>query len=240
MKKLDPIYFALDFESGKEALSFLNEHSLEGIPVKVGMELYYKEGASIIHALKKNGHSIFLDLKLHDIPETVSRSMRSLAGLDIEVINVHAQGGAEMMQAAKRGLEEGAAGEVPLLLAVTVLTSSDQKMLNEEMLVNHSLSDVVKHYGQLAEKCGVDGVVCSVSEAAIIKKETNLAALTPGIRLSGGEKHDQKRVATPAVAEEKGSDSIVVGRAIRDARQPEKTYQQIKEAFQHAKSVHHS
>ncbi len=233
LKKLKPLYFALDFQTGDEALDFLERHHLTGIPVKVGMELFYKEGPSIIHRLKENGHEIFLDLKLHDIPETVRRAMRGLASMNIDVVNVHAQGGEEMMRSAKLGLEEGAQDHVPILLAVTILTSSDQKMLEEELLIDHPLTDVVKHYGTRADKCGVDGAVCSVEEAEIIKKHTALAALTPGIRLPGGEKHDQKRVATPEKARENGSDAMVVGRAIRDAEKPGEMYRKIKEAFQH-------
>lgn len=231
MKKLQPVYFALDFETGEEALSFLQENKLNGIPVKVGMELFYMAGAKIIADLKSKGHPIFLDLKLHDIPETVRRSMRNLAKLDVDVVNVHAQGGKEMMEAAKQGLQEGASAELPVLLAVTMLTSSDQRMIEDELLLNRPLEDMVLHYSTLAEESGVDGVVCSVSEAHMIKKRTGLVTLTPGIRLHEGSKHDQKRVATPEEASEKGSDSIVIGRTIRDAENPETTYLNIKEAF---------
>lgn len=240
MKKLKPLYFALDFQTGNEALDFLERHQLAGIPVKVGMELFYKEGPNIIHQLKEKGHEIFLDLKLHDIPETVRRAMRGLAGMNVDVVNIHAQGGEEMMKAAKIGLQEGAQGHIPVLLAVTVLTSSDQKMLEDELLIDHPLADVVKHYAGRAEKCGVDGVVCSVEEAEIIKKHTALAALTPGIRLAGGAHHDQKRVATPEKALENGSDAMVVGRAIRDAEKPREMYRKIKEAFQHGSINTHS
>ncbi|MGR9050228.1 orotidine-5'-phosphate decarboxylase [Halobacillus faecis] len=239
MKKLKPLYFALDFQTGNEALDFLERNHLTGIPVKVGMELFYKEGPTVIHQLKEKGHEIFLDLKLHDIPETVRRAMRNLASLEVDVVNVHAQGGEDMMKAAKIGLKEGAQGQVPVLLAVTVLTSSDQQMLKDQLLIDHPLAEVVKHYGMRAEKCGVDGVVCSVEEAGIIKKNTGLAALTPGIRLDGGEQHDQKRVATPEKARVTGSDAMVVGRAIRDAENPLEMYKKIKEAFQHESINHH-
>lgn len=239
MNRLDPVYFALDFETGQEAMEFLEQHHLNGIPVKVGMELFYREGPGMIHQLKDAGHSIFLDLKLHDIPETVRRSMRNLAKLNVDVINVHAQGGGTMLKAARTGLEEGSSEERPLLLAVTMLTSTDQSMLEKELLLDRPLTEVVEHYGELAEKNGVDGVVCSVEESQLIKEHTNLYALTPGIRLEGGDKHDQKRVATPALAMEKGSDSIVVGRAIREADDPYAVYQQIKEEF-HRDFQHHS
>ncbi|KHE71202.1 orotidine-5'-phosphate decarboxylase [Halobacillus sp. BBL2006] len=238
MKSLQPVYFALDFETGEEALNFLQAHQLKSIPVKVGMELFYREGPEMIQKLKEDGHSIFLDLKLHDIPETVCRAMRNLAKLDVDVVNVHAQGGSTMMEAAKKGLEEGAKAERPLLLAVTILTSTDQTMVEKELLLDRPVSEIVEHYGELAEKSGADGVVCSVEEAALIKEYTNLYALTPGIRLEGSETHDQKRVATPMAALERGSDSIVVGRAIRDAEDPYATYQQIKEEF--TREIHHS
>ncbi len=240
MKELQPVYFALDFETGEEALGFLERHQLTGIPVKVGMELYYREGASIIERLKQNGHNIFLDLKLHDIPETVRRAMRNLASLGVDVVNVHAQGGSRMMTSAKHGLQEGAAGHTPILLGVTMLTSTDQSMMEQELLYDRKLHDVVLHYAQLAEKSGVDGVVCSVEEAELIHRHTKLSALTPGIRLPGGNAHDQKRIATPEIAGQKGSNSIVVGRAIRDAENPFATYQQIKEAFTYGQSTAHS
>ncbi|WP_226578570.1 orotidine-5'-phosphate decarboxylase [Halobacillus litoralis] len=237
MSRLQPVYFALDFETGEEALSFLDLNQLNGIPVKVGMELFYKEGPTILSNLHERGHPIFLDLKLHDIPETVRRSMRNLAGLNVDVVNIHAQGGSEMIRAAKKGLQEGAVGKPPLLLAVTMLTSTDQSIMQEEMLLAHPLSNIVKHYSELAEQSGADGVVCSVEEAAVIKSTTSLLTLTPGIRLVGGETHDQKRVATPEQANQEGSDSIVVGRAIRDADHPRVIYETIKEAFTYGQTT---
>ncbi|MGP4059748.1 orotidine-5'-phosphate decarboxylase [Halobacillus sp. H74] len=239
MSQLKTVYFALDFETGIEAVQFLKKHRLEGIPVKVGMELFYREGPEVITQLKQQGHDIFLDLKLHDIPETVRRSMRNIAKLDVDVVNVHAQGGTTMMRAAKEGLEEGAQGKRPLLLAVTMLTSSDQTMVEEELLLSHKLPEVVRHFAEIAEKSGMDGVVCSVEEAELVKTHTNLLTLTPGIRPNGGETHDQKRVATPEVAHEKGSDAIVVGRAIREADNPAAAYEQIKEAFHNEEPTTH-
>ncbi|QAS51069.1 orotidine-5'-phosphate decarboxylase [Halobacillus litoralis] len=239
MSQLKTVYFALDFETGIEAVQFLKKHRLEGIPVKVGMELFYREGAEVINQLKQQGHDIFLDLKLHDIPETVRRSMRNIAKLEVDVVNVHAQGGKTMMRAAKEGLEEGAQGKRPVLLAVTMLTSSDQTMVEEELLLSHKLPEVVRHFAEIAEKSGMDGVVCSVEEAELVKTHTNLLTLTPGIRLNGGETHDQKRVATPEVANEKGSDAIVVGRAIREADDPAAAYEQIKEAFHNEEPTTH-
>ncbi|MCA0969340.1 orotidine-5'-phosphate decarboxylase [Halobacillus litoralis] len=229
MKKLQPVYFALDFPTGEEALDFLEKHHLNGIPVKVGMELYYREGAVILQVLKSRGHSIFLDLKLHDIPATVGRTMKNLANLDVDVVNVHAQGGSEMMRQAVQGLE-ASEKERPVLLAVTMLTSSDQKMVERELLLEREIGEVVSHYTELAKNSGVDGVVCSVHEAEQVR-ESGMLALTPGIRLDASDSHDQKRVATPHVAKVQGSHSIVVGRAIRDAEDPYTTYHQIKEAF---------
>ena len=237
MKQLQPVYFALDFPSGDEALAFLEQHRLDGLPVKVGMELYYKEGPSMIQRLKEKGHDIFLDLKLHDIPATVGRAMKNLASLDVDVVNMHAQGGTAMMTAAVQGLEEASTDEKPILLAVTMLTSTDQQMIERELLLDTPLAEVVGHYTNLAKKSGVDGVVCSVHEAQLVKN-MGMLALTPGIRLREGESHDQKRIATPAVARERGSDSIVVGRAIRQADDPYATYHQIKEAFAH--EIHHT
>lgn len=231
MKRLEPVYFALDFPSGREALDFLDKNRLKEIPVKVGMELFYKEGAGIIEELKNRNHNIFLDLKLHDIPATVERSMRILSDLEVDVVNIHAQGGREMMRAAVRGLDQGA-GERPTLLAVTMLTSSDRTMMEEELLLKKTMDEVVHHYTSLAHSCGVDGVVCSVHEASLVRN-VGMLALTPGIRLDNGQSHDQKRVATPEVARIEGSDSIVVGRAIRDAQDPFTRYHQIKEAFSH-------
>ncbi|MBA2174237.1 orotidine-5'-phosphate decarboxylase [Halobacillus locisalis] len=232
MKQLQPVYFALDFPTGNEAIDFLQVNRLDAIPVKVGMELFYKEGPPMIQRLKERGHPIFLDLKLHDIPATVGRAMRNLASLDVDVVNVHAQGGAAMMRAAVQGVEEGATNERPILLAVTMLTSTDQEMVEREMLLDNSIPKVVRHYTNLAKNSGVDGVVCSVHEAELVKN-TAMLALTPGIRLGSGDIHDQKRIASPDVARERGSDSIVVGRAIREADDPHVTYHQIKEAFTH-------
>ncbi|MBH0229082.1 orotidine-5'-phosphate decarboxylase [Halobacillus yeomjeoni] len=240
MKKLHPVYFALDFPTGKEALTFIQKNELEGIPLKVGMELFYKEGSSIIQQLKENKHPIFLDLKLHDIPVTVQRAMANLARLDVDVVNVHAQGGGKMIEAARLGLEQGSDEERPLLLAVTILTSTDETMVGEELMLKKSLDEMVTHYSRLASENGADGVVCSVRESAAIKQalDRSFMTLTPGIRLPGNDSHDQKRIATPADAKRAESDSIVVGRSIRDAENPRHTYELLKEEFIHGSTTY--
>ncbi|MBN8234378.1 orotidine-5'-phosphate decarboxylase [Halobacillus kuroshimensis] len=235
MKVLKPVYFALDFSSGREALDFLTLHHLEGVPVKVGMELFYKEGAPFIAELKRRNHAVFLDLKLHDIPETVRRAMKNLAGLGVDIVTIHASGGSHMIEAARKGLSEGADGKTPLLFAVTVLTSMDERAMSREWKVEESTKDMVLHYSLLAAEHGADGVVCSVHEASLVKKESGLLTLTPGIRLPGGPVHDQKRTATPVKAAMEGSDAIVVGRPIRNSGEPEDTYQTIKGEFLHGK-----
>ncbi|ASF39338.1 orotidine-5'-phosphate decarboxylase [Halobacillus halophilus] len=233
MKQLRPVYFALDFEKGEEALHFLQSYQLGGIPVKVGMELFYREGPQIIQQLKENHHPVFLDLKLHDIPKTVQRAMANLARLGVDVVNVHAQGGSDMIQAAREGLEQVDESQRPLLLAVTILTSSDAGMIQNELLLSRSLESMVVHYAEMAEQNGADGVVCSVKESRLIKEAAGkeFYTLTPGIRLPSGEMHDQKRVATPEEAKKEQSNSIVVGRAIRDAKDPRHAYETVKEAF---------
>ncbi|MCA1023344.1 orotidine-5'-phosphate decarboxylase [Halobacillus litoralis] len=237
MKELKPVYFALDFSSGSEALAFIQSHDLEGVPVKVGMELFYKEGAPFIAELKRQNHDIFLDLKLYDIPETVRRSMRNLAALGVDIVNVHASGGSRMIEAARQGLKEGAFDEQPLLFAVTVLTSMDEWTVRRELNVEASPKEMVIHYSRLAKAHGADGVVCSVHEAAMVKKETGLFTLTPGIRLPGGDTHDQKRTSTPEEAGIQASDAIVAGRPIRDSSAPADTYQTIKGDFLYGKQT---
>ncbi|WP_411790441.1 orotidine-5'-phosphate decarboxylase [Halobacillus rhizosphaerae] len=239
MKTIEPLYIALDFESADAALTFLQQNQLQGVPVKVGMELFYKEGPSIIKQLNDRGNPIFLDLKLHDIPMTVKRAMASLASLKVDVVNVHAQGGSEMIAAAKEGL--AALENPPLLLAVTQLTSTNQSMLEEELKVQAPLQEIVQHYALLAKNSGADGVVCSVKEVSFIREVCGkqFVTLTPGIRRQLDEHHDQKRVATPFEAGKQGSHSIVVGRSITQAENPLRTYQMIKEELQHGQqSIH--
>lgn len=222
---------ALDFSSKKELVEFLDKFN-EAIFVKVGMELVYAEGLEIIKEIRKRGHHIFLDLKLHDIPNTVKNAMKNLASLDVDIVNLHAAGGIEMMKAAIKGLEEGKVGNKrPLCIAVTQLTSTSKKMMNEELLIDKEVIDVVKHYALNAKKAGLDGVVCSVLESKIVHEVCgdDFITVTPGIRLENDSKDDQKRVATPKLAKEEKCDFIVVGRSITKSENPKKTYFEIEE-----------
>ncbi|HEL2737794.1 TPA: orotidine-5'-phosphate decarboxylase [Streptococcus suis] len=228
MKEKRPI-IALDFASKGEVQSFLEQFPAhEKLYVKVGMELYYAEGPSIISYLKDCGHSIFLDLKLHDIPNTVESAMRVLAKLGVDMTNVHAAGGVEMMQAARRGL-----GSDAVLIAVTQLTSTSEEQMRSDQNIQTSLQDAVVYYAQKAAQAGLDGVVCSAHEVSVIKGVTSsdFVCLTPGIRPAGGEVGDQKRVMTPAEAARIGSDYIVVGRPITRAENPYQAYLAIKEEW---------
>lgn len=199
--------------------------------MKVGMELFYQEGPSILEQLKHRNCRIFLDLKCHDIPTTVYKAMKRLAGFGVHLVNVHAAGGKRMMEAALEGLEAGtSAGQKrPSLIAVTQLTSTSPEMLHEELLIKTPLAETVLHYSRFAEESGLDGVVCSVHEAERIYQEVSPSFLTvtPGIRLADDQKNDQVRVATPADAKEKGVSAIVVGRSITKAEDPVAAYQKI-------------
>ncbi|KXZ22104.1 orotidine-5'-phosphate decarboxylase [Bacillus nakamurai] len=231
MKNNLPI-IALDFASADETLAFLDLFQKERLFVKVGMELFYQEGPAIIQQLKERNCELFLDLKLHDIPTTVNKAMKRLASLGVDLVNVHAAGGAQMMRAALEGLEEGApAGKKrPSLIAVTQLTSTSEQMAQEELLLQKPLLETVVHYSKMAEESGIDGVVCSVHEAKAIYETVrpSFLTVTPGIRMSQDAADDQVRVATPAFARENGSSAIVVGRSITKAENPVKAYQSIK------------
>lgn len=203
----------------------------ERLFVKIGMELFYQTGPDIVKKLTEKGHDVFLDLKLHDIPNTVERAMKGLAQLDIKMVNVHAAGGKKMMQAAKAGLNSGltAGQKQPILLAVTQLTSTSEQALHQEQLIMTSLEESVIHYAKLAEESGLDGVVCSAWEVQKIKTACpKLTCLTPGIRLESESKDDQVRIMKPDAARQIGSDYIVVGRPITQAADPYAAYQQIK------------
>ncbi|WP_455012547.1 orotidine-5'-phosphate decarboxylase [Mogibacterium timidum] len=221
------IIIALDFPTGKKALSFLELFEGEQLYVKVGMELFYSEGPSIVRAIKAGGHKVFLDLKLHDIPNTVKSSMKVLASVGADMVNVHAAGGIRMMKAAVEGLEDGSTGAArPEIIAVTQLTSTDQETMNSELKINGELRDVVLAYARNAQEAGLDGVVCSAWESEEIHAGTSdsFITVTPGIRLLGDAKGDQSRVATPARAKEMGSDYLVIGRSITKADDPVKAY----------------
>lgn len=219
------VIIALDFPEKNDVVEFLSKFD-EELFVKVGMELYYQEGPEIVKYIKSSGHKIFLDLKLHDIPNTVESAMRGLAKLGVDMTNVHAAGGVEMMQAAKRGLGEGVE-----LIAVTQLTSTSEEQMHEDQLIPVSLNESVVHYAKCAHKAGLDGVVCSPLESKIIKEATgsDFLCVTPGVRPKSSEVGDQKRVMTPAQAFENGSSYIVVGRPITRAENPVQAYREIME-----------
>lgn len=222
---------ALDFPSEEEALYFL-ENFDQAINVKVGMELFYSAGPQIIEKIKEKGHDIFLDLKLHDIPNTVKSAMKNLAKLDVDIVNLHCAGGKEMMKAAIEGLEEGKIGDKrPLCIGVTQLTSTSKEIMNNDLLIEGEVLDAVLHYAKNAKESGLDGVVCSVHESRKIHEVCgeDFLTVTPGIRLSEDSKDDQKRVATPKLALEQGSSYIVVGRSIIKAENPYDTYYEIEE-----------
>ena len=225
------VIIACDFSSREELFGFLDKLGEYKPFLKVGMELYYKEGPEMVRELKRRGYKIFLDLKLHDIPNTVYKAMRNLGSLGVDMTNVHASGGVKMMSEAKRGLLEGSNGEAPILIAVTQLTSTDADMLKNELLIGETLENTVKTYALNAKKAGLDGVVCSPLEAPIIK-ELDLVSVTPGIRLAGDSKDDQKRISTPALAKELGSTYIVVGRSITGAEDVKEAYLRCKKEFE--------
>ena len=226
---------ALDFPSEEEVLKFLS-HFNEPLFVKIGMELYMQEGPDIVRKVKDQGHDIFLDLKLHDIPNTVKSAMKGLARLGVDLVNVHAAGGRQMMEGALEGLEAGTAvgKERASLIAVTQLTSTTEEQMQAEQKIALSLKDSVLHYAQLTKQAGLNGVVCSVHEARAIAQicGEDFLRVTPGIRLAGGEAHDQKRIATPNGAKQDGSSLIVVGRAITGAKDPVAAYKIVSELWE--------
>ncbi len=223
---------ALDFANRQEVEIFLNHFNQEEhLFVKVGMELYYQEGPSIITFLKEAGHEIFLDLKLHDIPNTVESAMRGLAKLGVDMVNIHAAGGKNMMEAAIKGLKDGTPDnkQVPLIIAVTQLTSITEEAMHREQLIPVTLEESVLNYAKVAQSAGINGVVCSPLEAQKVKEATSdeFIRVTPGIRLATDDVNDQKRVMTPAMARANGSSYIVVGRPITRAVDPKQAYREI-------------
>ncbi|OEH91198.1 orotidine-5'-phosphate decarboxylase [Bacillus solimangrovi] len=230
-----PLIIALDFQTKFDTIHFLEQFENERPFVKVGMELFYREGPAIIEALKTRGHEIFLDLKLHDIPNTVQQGMRSLASLGVDIVNVHAAGGMKMMQAAKEGLYAGTplGMKSPKCIAVTQLTSTSDETLRNELLIEETMESTVRHYANMALQSGLDGVVCSVWEAALITKVCGEAFMkvTPGIRLNGDSIDDQTRIATPQEALKQTSTAIVVGRSITKSSNPLESYLQIKDLW---------
>ncbi len=223
---------ALDFSNKEEVMNFLKDFK-EPVYVKIGMELTYACGLDMVREVKEMGHRIFLDLKLHDIPNTVKGGMKNLAKLGVDIVNCHCAGGIEMMKAAKQGILEGTPeGQEPAkLIGVTILTSTSKEMMNEELGIEGEVIDTVIRYAKNAKAAGLDGVVCSVHEAKAIHEAcgADFLTVTPGIRLAGNSVDDQKRVATPSFAKEQGCDMIVVGRSITKAADPYATYCQIEE-----------
>ena len=227
------VIFACDFNSKKETLDFLDNFKDEKPFVKIGMELFYAEGPDIVREIKKRGHKIFLDLKLHDIPNTVKKTMSVLRDLDVDITNLHAAGTIPMMEAALEGLTRPD-GTRPLLIAVTQLTSTSEERMREDLLIEKSLPETVMHYAKNAKASGLDGVVCSPLEAGDVHTACGreFLTVTPGIRFAdGASKDDQVRITTPAKAREIGSDYIVVGRPITQAADPVAAYKRCVEEF---------
>ena len=226
------VIIALDFDSKQKTLAFLDQFTGKKPFVKIGMELFYAEGPSIVKEVKARGHKIFLDLKLHDIPNTVKKAMAVLSGLDVDMTNLHAAGTVRMMQGALEGLTRPD-GTRPLLIAVTQLTSTDQESMENDLLIKEPIADVVMPYASNAAKAGLDGVVCSPLEAGVVHETCgkNFLTVTPGVRFADGDVGDQKRVMTPAAAREIGSDYIVVGRPITAAEDPVAAYKRCVAEF---------
>lgn len=228
------VIIACDFQNRDETMAFLARFDGEKPYVKIGMELFYGEGPNIVREIKDAGFSVFLDLKLHDIPNTVKKAMTNLARLGIDMVNVHAAGTVAMMEAARDGLVAGAApGKKIDLIAVTQLTSTSQEVMQRELLIRENLEDAVAKYAQNAKAAGLDGVVCSPLEVRLVKAACGKEYLTvtPGIRYPEGSVDDQKRVTTPQKAREMGSDYIVVGRPITAAADPKAAWLRVKADF---------
>ena len=231
MSKRDVI-IACDFSSKEQTLNFLDKFTSRKPFVKIGMELFYAEGPEIVRTIKERGHRIFLDLKLHDIPNTVKKAMSVLRNLDVDMTNVHAAGTVDMMKAAIEGLTRED-GTRPLLIAVTQLTSTSEERMQKELLIGASINDTIVKYAENAKAAGLDGVVCSPLEAAMVKEACGVEfmTVTPGVRFADGDVGDQVRVTTPERAKEIGSDFIVVGRPITAADDPVAAYERCMREF---------
>ena len=226
------VIIACDFASREATMNFLDKFTEEKPFVKIGMELYYAEGPAIVREIKERGHKIFLDLKLHDIPNTVKKAMAVLSGLDVDMTNLHAAGTRAMMEAALEGLTRPD-GTRPMLIAVTQLTSTSQERMEADLLIEKPLDQVVMHYAKCAADAGLAGVVCSPLEAGKVHETcgSDFVTVTPGVRFADGDVGDQKRIATPARAKELGSDYIVVGRPITQAEDPVAAYERCVAEF---------
>ena len=226
------VIIACDFSDAREVFAFLDRFQEEKPYVKIGMELYYAQGPEIVRQIKERGHKIFLDLKLHDIPNTVKKAMAVLSRLDVDMCNLHAGGTRAMMEAAVEGLTRPD-GTRPLLIAVTQLTSTSQERMEEDLLIDRPLQEVVMHYAHTAKLAGLDGVVCSPLEAPAVHDRCGQGFLTvtPGVRFAGGDTADQVRVTTPEKARALGADYIVVGRPITQAQDPVAAYRRCVKEF---------
>ena len=226
------VIVACDFSSAQAVYGFLDKFTGRKPFVKIGMELFYAEGPDVVRQIKARGHKIFLDLKLHDIPNTVKKAMAVLSGLDVDIVNLHAAGTSAMMEAALEGITRPD-GTRPLLIAVTQLTSTDQQSMERDLLIHEPMDQVVLHYAETAKNAGLDGVVCSPLEAGKVHERCGAGFLTvtPGVRFADGDKGDQKRVMTPAEAKKAGSDYIVVGRPITAAADPVEAYERCIAEF---------
>ena len=226
------VIIACDFASAEETLAFLDKFTDVKPFVKIGMELYYAAGPDMVRHIKARGHKIFLDLKLHDIPNTVKSAMKVLSSLDVDMVNVHAAGTIKMMEAALEGLTRED-GTRPLLIAVTQLTSTSQQSMEDDLLIKEPINDVVAHYAHNAKLAGLDGVVCSPLEASLVKERCgkDFLTVTPGVRFADSDTQDQVRITTPARAKEIGSDYIVVGRPITRAEDPVAAYRRCVNEF---------
>lgn len=226
------VIIACDFDNAKDTLEFLDKFQDQKPYIKIGMELFFSETPEIVREIKRRGHKIFLDLKLHDIPNTVKKAMAALSKLDIDMVNVHCAGTTAMMKAALEGLirEDGTR---PILIAVTQLTSTDQEAMERDLLIHGDIKDVVMHYAKTAKNAGLDGVVCSPAEAEKVHEEcgADFLTVTPGIRFADSTADDQKRVMTPQQAREIGADYIVVGRPITQAADPVAVYERCVREF---------
>lgn len=226
------VIIACDFKDKQDTLNFLDKFGEEKLFVKIGMELFYSEGPDIVREIKNRGHKIFLDLKLHDIPNTVEKAMKSLAKLDVDMTNVHAAGTKDMMEAGLRGLTKED-GSRPILIAVTQLTSTSQERMENELLIKEPIEEVVMKYAENTKSAGLNGVVCSPLEVQAVKQRCgkDFITVTPGIRFAAKDAGDQVRITTPAKAKELGSDYIVVGRPITQAENPVEAYKRCVEEF---------
>ncbi len=226
------VIIALDFKDGETALNFLDKFTEEKPFVKIGMELFYSAGPDIVKTIKARGHKVFLDLKLHDIPNTVKGGMRSLSGLGADIVNVHAAGTIDMMKAALEGVVRPD-GTRPLVIAVTQLTSTSEERMQKELLINAGINETIIHYARNTKEAGLDGIVCSPLEAGMVKEAVgkDFLTVTPGVRFADGDKGDQVRVTTPAKAKEIGTDYIVVGRPITQAEDPVAAYRRCMKEF---------